>query len=179
MQNELYHHGVEGMSWGKRNGPPYPLNVEGRVSLRKQILRKKKKQKADDVKKYSDMSDEEKTEAKQKAIRTGNIREAYSNRNEYSDQELQAVRNRFRLNQEVSQLARENVKTGQQKADEIASKFETAARLTNAVANTTANGIKIYNSLGAVMAKINGVDFEPVNTNPSGGKKNKNKKKKK
>ena len=23
--NELYHHGVKGMSWGKRNGPPYPL----------------------------------------------------------------------------------------------------------------------------------------------------------
>lgn len=174
MQNELYHHGVEGMSWGKRNGPPYPLNVEGRASLRKQILRKKKKQKTDDVKRYSDMSDEEKTEAKQKAIRTGNIREAYSNRNEYSDQELQAVRNRFRLNQEVSQLARENIKTGQQKADEIASKFETAARLTNAVANTTVNGIKIYNSLGAVMAKVNGTNFQPINT---GGGSNKKKKK--
>lgn len=174
MQNELYHHGVEGMSWGKRNGPPYPLNVEGRASLRKQILRKKKKQQADDVKKYSGMSDEEKTEAKQKAIRTGNIREAYSNRNEYTDQELQAVRNRFRLNQEVSQLAKENIKTGQQKADEIASKFETAARLTNAVANTTANSIKIYNSLGAIMAKVNGTNFKPINT---GGGSNKKKKK--
>lgn len=179
MQNELYHHGVEGMSWGKRNGPPYPLNVEGRASLRKQILRKKKKQKADDVKKYSDMSDEEKTEAKQKAIRTGNIREAYSNRNEYSDQELKAVKDRFELNQKVSELAKPTIKSGQEKANELASKFETAAKLTNAIANTAANGIKIYNSLGAVMAKINGVDFEPVNTNPSGGKKNKNKKKKK
>lgn len=25
MTNELYHHGVKGQSWGKRNGPPYPL----------------------------------------------------------------------------------------------------------------------------------------------------------
>ena len=23
--NELYHHGIKGMSWGRRNGPPYPL----------------------------------------------------------------------------------------------------------------------------------------------------------
>ena len=25
MTNELYHHGVKGQHWGKRNGPPYPL----------------------------------------------------------------------------------------------------------------------------------------------------------
>lgn len=26
MENELYHHGIEGQEWGKRNGPPYPLD---------------------------------------------------------------------------------------------------------------------------------------------------------
>lgn len=26
--NELYHHGIKGQSWGKRNGPPYPLDAE-------------------------------------------------------------------------------------------------------------------------------------------------------
>lgn len=25
IPNELYHHGVKGQEWGKRNGPPYPL----------------------------------------------------------------------------------------------------------------------------------------------------------
>lgn len=25
---ELYHHGIEGQKWGKRNGPPYPLSKE-------------------------------------------------------------------------------------------------------------------------------------------------------
>lgn len=36
--NEIYHHGVSGMKWGKRNGPPYPLNSEGKSKLRKQRM---------------------------------------------------------------------------------------------------------------------------------------------
>lgn len=27
MNNELYHHGILGQHWGKRNGPPYPLDA--------------------------------------------------------------------------------------------------------------------------------------------------------
>ena len=27
VSNELYHHGIKGQKWGKRNGPPYPLDV--------------------------------------------------------------------------------------------------------------------------------------------------------
>lgn len=34
--NYLEHHGVDGQKWGKRNGPPYPLNSEGKASLVKQ-----------------------------------------------------------------------------------------------------------------------------------------------
>lgn len=25
--NELYHHGILGQRWGKKNGPPYPLKA--------------------------------------------------------------------------------------------------------------------------------------------------------
>lgn len=32
MENqELYHHGIKGMRWGVRNGPPYPLKVHQNV----------------------------------------------------------------------------------------------------------------------------------------------------
>lgn len=36
MENELYHHGVIGMKWGKHNGPPYPLDAAGKEQLRQQ-----------------------------------------------------------------------------------------------------------------------------------------------
>ena len=34
--NEIYHHGVNGMKWGKRNGPPYPLDAQGKADLKAQ-----------------------------------------------------------------------------------------------------------------------------------------------
>lgn len=34
--NSLEHHGVEGQKWGKRNGPPYPLDTTGREKLKRQ-----------------------------------------------------------------------------------------------------------------------------------------------
>lgn len=40
--NELYHHGVKGQKWGKKNGPPYPLD-ESEYSAEEKFLSRKKK----------------------------------------------------------------------------------------------------------------------------------------
>lgn len=36
VERFLEHHGVKGQEWGERNGPPYPLNKEGKAALKAQ-----------------------------------------------------------------------------------------------------------------------------------------------
>lgn len=39
--NSLEHHGVEGQKWGKRHGPPYPLDSESKAKNREAAKKKK------------------------------------------------------------------------------------------------------------------------------------------
>lgn len=47
IDNYLSHHGVLHMKWGKRNGPPYPLNSEGKDALREQRKQDRKERRAE------------------------------------------------------------------------------------------------------------------------------------
>ena len=42
-KQEFYHHGILGMKWGKRNGPPYPLNKSDYSALEKAAIKKEYK----------------------------------------------------------------------------------------------------------------------------------------
>lgn len=57
--NELYHHGIKGMSWGVQNGPPYPLD---RQVHNKVVKASKEERKAEKLAKKA-----EKAKAKQEA----------------------------------------------------------------------------------------------------------------
>jgi len=119
----LIHHGIKNQRWGKRNGPPYPLD-------------------------YNDLSEEEKAAAKTKAVREGNVEEAYRNRSHFTDQELKQTADRYELNKRVSKLSQEHVKTGMQKVDGI---MDNVGKITNWMEKGTKAynaAAKIANSLG-------------------------------
>jgi len=129
-QMYMAHHGIAGQKWGKRNGPPYPLE-------------------------YSKLSPEERSEAKQKAIRTGNIKEAQQNKDYYNDNELDAVIKRFRLNASLDSLNAAQVKTGMQKLNQYGKSMGTVAEAIGNTYKTYSEARKLLVALGLVSSNSN------------------------
>lgn len=124
MKNELTHHGILGMKWGKRNGPPYPIED------------------------YSKYSAEEKSQLKAKAIREGNVKEAQANRSEFDDNELRQLLNRYDLNTKLSQINQKDVKSGEERFDKMVRGLEKTAKLTETGTRAYNAFAKIANAFG-------------------------------
>ena len=59
LNDELYHHGILGQKWGKRNGPPYPLKASDHSTSEKKAgwrksLKKDKEIDSSNKKRYND-----------------------------------------------------------------------------------------------------------------------------
>ena len=117
METYLVHHGILGQKWGKKNGPPYPLD-------------------------YSKLSAEERELAKADATRRGDVKEASYNRQYYTDKELEAVINRYNLNAKLNSITAEPSKldkfvaTGQ-KMGQVADAVGKGVNLYNHIAKIT------------------------------------------
>lgn len=117
---ELYHHGVEGMSWGERNGPPYPLGGLDKKVARAEAKRKKARERALEKarkaakKKRKAEAHDQKIAAKQarqqekdqilkeKLLRKGDLKDIQKNRRLFTTQELNDAIVRARVLEEIS-----------------------------------------------------------------------------
>lgn len=111
-EDVLEHHGVSGMEWGERNGPPYPLSgankrhaIKEWMENRKKKKRLKKLQKAAKKarKEQRELKEEEKKQAKkqesiekfkQKLVKEGNIDKIKKNAKLFTNEELAYIADR-------------------------------------------------------------------------------------
>lgn len=133
--NETYlvHHGILGQKWGKKNGPPYPLD-------------------------FSKLSAEERHQAKKESIDKGDVQtaNAYKNRNYYSNQELNDLINRFDLNSRLQQKVSDIDKAKADKGMKAINKMLKAADLAITIGSKTGKGLETYNKIKSEIDKITG-----------------------
>jgi len=106
---DMQHHGILGQKWGKRNGPPYPLDES--VSTGSKLKEKKKKEKPLKAKKYDRKKSNVRKEALKKDI------------NKMSNDELRKYNDRLRLEQDFSRLAKGKKGLGERAGESVSNKM--------------------------------------------------------
>ena len=151
VENELSHHGILGMSWGKRFGPPYPLGgvdkkvaraeakrkkqQEKRIAALQKAAKKARKAKLKAAKKEKKELEKQVkiNEQKQKLLEEDNYKKIMKNRKLFTNEELKYIKERH----------------DQQIADKLDRMINRAAKVTNLVNNiaNVSTGIKMLQSL--------------------------------
>lgn len=159
-RNFLSHHGIQDQRWGQRNGPPYPLNKEGRSKFRKQRKLEKKAEKLkkeEEAKKAAQEKKQAKLDAeKERILKSGTAREAMQYKGMWTNSELRTITDRIDLEVKLSTMASKEVKTRMDKIEDV-------AKMVGRWTDVTEKGIGAYNA----MAKI----YNATQQNKEGGKR--------
>lgn len=163
VENELSHHGILGMSWGKRFGPPYPLGgvdkkvaraeakrkkqQEKRVAALQKAAKKARKAKVKAAKKEKKELERQVkiNEQKQKLLEEDNYKKIMKNRKLFTNEELKYLKERH----------------AQQIADKLDRMINRAAKVTTLV-NTVSNvsqGFKMLHGLRQ-QSKLNALEIQ-------------------
>ena len=140
--SDLQHHGILGMHWGRRNGPPYPLGSSDHsasekkagwrksLSSGKGLFGKRKKAKADRIAKANAKkvveerlkqkeADEFFEKNKEKILRSNKAKDVLANQARLTTQELNDAVYRMDLNERISRHAMNQTASAWKKMDSM------------------------------------------------------------
>lgn len=142
----LEHHGILGMRWGKRNGPPYPLDSdvstgkklkkEGRAEKQKAKKtyknRVKSLKKARATKAANQVKKQEQKKSKEDIVKTKDIESMLKNVDLFTNKEINDMLDRLstesKLKEAVAKQREANKSTGQRIKDNISSNVKTGLK---------------------------------------------------
>lgn len=162
--DELYHHGTKGMQWGRRlyQNPDGSLTPLGRLRYGKQKAqqlnslakaREAKRTKAaakasaeEQAKKEAEEKEKYESE-KQKALKSGTAADVLKYQGDLTGQQLNDALNRIRNEKALKDIAAADIKTGWDKATDIANKADK-------MADYVTKGTKLYNAVAKVTNSV-------------------------
>lgn len=174
--SDIVHHGRLGQRWGKKNGPPYPLNASGL----KAFLRQKKAQKTAKVEAKKKEAERKAAEAeakkaekmakeKEKFLRTATPAETLNNKAYLNNSDLQYISDRLTLESKIS--------SHQPKRKTYWDTFSSVNKRFGDVVSFSNNAIKMYNNLANFYNSIPGQSEKLPEVNINNKKKGNKKKK--
>jgi len=202
-KEEMYHHGIGGQKWGEQNGPPYPLNPnkdyskaekkamkkEYRKEVRRQKKERKRNEKEEERKKRLAEEEARLEEEKNKAIKSGSIKDVDKYKDRMTNEELKEAMERIkniqsfedlkikdltiendRIQKELDKITKENnlreqelkKKYGPKKAEELLKKTGRITKSLGDIAMDLNKGTVLYKSI----RKIINEELNNNNNNP-------------
>ena len=176
---ELYHHGILGMQWGHRNGPPYPLDSSDYSSAEKKAAKRQARKEKSEARKAKKQQKHEikaqkkadKAEAqRQKILKTGSLKEVKKLKGNISNAEYTEVFKRLENEQKLDDYDKH-------RKVNAATKIKAAKSVVSDIESTTDSALKLYNRGAAIYNEIaKRKHWEPQELpiiNAGGGKKKK------
>lgn len=146
------HHGIIGMKWGDRNGPPYPLSNSEHSAVvksadkkstrsgRKLTWRQRRKAKKN-LKKARAAAAQKRLDDKEKErlVREGSASEVYARRNDLTIEQKRRAQERLNLDDQLATLSAKELARRKSKVDKMITTLDRAAKITGGVYNTANN----------------------------------------
>lgn len=187
-KNYLEHHQIKGGKWGVMHGPPYPLSktistgkrlkkkvtgsrgvsvakYKAKLAKKAQIKTAKENEKQ---RKLDEKKKEQNEKLKAKILKSRSVAKVYKHADLFSDQELQQLKNRFTLENDIKKLKNSDFT---QKGKDFIDKIGMAGDTLNKVANVIENGSRTYNNVAKVMNSLYGSDMKIIGDTKESNKK--------